>query len=300
MSATALRRALKPHFVWRPSQVVRRLAAERRGPGPRTERLPWGLPLRYDAGDAIGSSIARTGVYELCATEAILRLVDDGELTVDVGANIGYLSSAMAAAVGPSGRVVAFEPHPALRATLAENAAAWRTRPRCGAVDVRAEALSSRSGRATLREPRGFADNRGVATLEEVQPDAAGPGLEVETTTLDDVVGGERVALLKIDVEGHEAAVLAGGRASLAAGRIRDVLFEALGGLPSPASDELERHGYTLLAVRERLAGPRLAPPTADAERWMAPTFLATLDPERARARIGGLGWRALRPRWSW
>ena len=71
--------------------------------------------------------------------QALAGLVGPGEVVVDVGANIGYSSIALARAVGPRGAVIAFEPHPdnvrLLQANLARNgivnttvvaAAAWR------------------------------------------------------------------------------------------------------------------------------------------------------------------------------
>jgi FkbM family methyltransferase len=44
---------------------------------------------------------------------------------VDVGANIGYMTSLMAHKVGLSGKVIAFEPHPAIYKRLVNNVQDW-------------------------------------------------------------------------------------------------------------------------------------------------------------------------------
>ncbi len=45
-------------------------------------------------------------------SEVLARLIDPGDTVVDAGANVGYMTVLAAAAAGPTGRVVAFEPHP--------------------------------------------------------------------------------------------------------------------------------------------------------------------------------------------
>ncbi len=52
------------------------------------------------------------GYWEMWTTEAMLRFVRPGMTAVDIGANLGYFTMLMGDLVGPSGRVVAFEPNP--------------------------------------------------------------------------------------------------------------------------------------------------------------------------------------------
>ena len=106
------RSLLNPHpaYVWRPSQIGRRLAAGAPG-GHRTVVLPWGVEIEVDTGESVGSGIARLGVHEAAVTEAMWRLADPTDLALDVGANIGYFTSLLASRVD---RVVAFEAHPLL------------------------------------------------------------------------------------------------------------------------------------------------------------------------------------------
>ena len=104
---------IKPEYIFRPSQGVRRIL-RRLKPRPRSAvvELPWKLQLCIRLDDHIGWSIWRTGVYDLCVTEVLWRLIDKGETSVDVGANIGHMTSVMVKRVGASGKVHAYEAHP--------------------------------------------------------------------------------------------------------------------------------------------------------------------------------------------
>jgi FkbM family methyltransferase len=292
-----LARVAKPQYILRPRQVVRRMRVTRAPERAKvTSQMPWGLTLTYDPRDELGSSVARTGVYELPVTEAMFRLSDPGELAIDIGANIGYMTGVLAVAVGPAGSVLAFEPHPALHGELLGNVAAWRRRGGVAEIEVHQTAVSADTGSALLYVPAGFGANRGTSSLDAIDALAAAE-LEVRTVTLDAVLEGRGpVGLLKIDVEGHEEAVLQGARRLLRSRAVRDILFEEHRALPTPVTRRLEAEGYTVLGLAERLAGLRLADPTADASRarWHAQTYLATHDPVRARRRIRGLGWIAL------
>lgn len=300
------RRFSKPHFLFRPQQILRRLAWVVRGPGESqyaTLPLPWGVPIRCRLSDAIGGAIARIGVFELVVTEALWRLADPGELTVDAGANIGYMTSVLAARVGASGRVISFEPHPEVFAELRANTDAWSRISRLAPVDARQVALSDTSGELELVVGEDFADNHGVATLASSAPDGAPRGEQgrrwpVRVTTLDEVLGPDaRVGVLKVDVEGHERKLFEGARRVLSGRHIRDIVFEAHGGYPSPVTDLLEGHGYRVFALVQSLLRPRALPP-ADATElrppWEAANCLATLDPERAVARLRRFGWQTL------
>jgi hypothetical protein len=142
------RRLNKPHYLFRPSQALRRVAASRRSFGADDTvvcPLPWGVAIECRPADAIGSSILRTGIYDLLVTETLFRLADPGDVTVD-RANIGHMSSVLAAATGARGRVLSFEPHPEVVAVLERNVRRWRLDPGLGRIDVHACGLSRPRG----------------------------------------------------------------------------------------------------------------------------------------------------------
>jgi len=132
------------------------------------------------------------------------------KISVDVGANMGIYAFAMAKY---SHSVIAFEPNTDL----------WPFLRRFLGANVRLEdaALSNETGQAEFRI---VADNTGVATIEANNPLSMIDRPEtiaarsVTTRTLDSF-GLTDVSFIKIDVEGHEEAVLAGGRETIAANR---------------------------------------------------------------------------------
>lgn len=127
-----------------------------------------------------------------------------GDCYVDVGANIGSTVIAGAAEVGVSGRVLAVEPHPRIFRYMLGNIKLNGIRN----VTARNMALAAEPGAASLSDFR--SDD-----LNHIEP--AGQGaFAVELATLDSLTDAfPSVALLKIDVEGYEAQVLAGARNTL-------------------------------------------------------------------------------------
>jgi FkbM family methyltransferase len=290
----------KPHYLWRPRQMVRRAVRARRpAAGPTLMLpLPWGASLECFSGDAIASSIARSGVYDLLMTEALFRLADPGETAVDAGGNVGYASSALAAAVGAAGRVLAVEPHPAVHALLARNAGRWkREAPALAPIELCPLALSEERGQGALATGATFEANRGTATLApEFRPFAAAQ-VAVPLVTLDELAARRPIGVLKLDVEGHELEVLKGAPEQLGAGLVRDVLVEARRGRANPVTELLGEHGYAIFETRSTLTGPRIgaARPDSAVDYLEPPTLRATLDPERLLRRFGPRGWRSLR-----
>jgi FkbM family methyltransferase len=148
------------------------------------------------------------------AARVVDALVRPGAVAVDIGANWGLISWALARRAGAQGHVHAFEPNP-LHARSLHRMARRRS------MTVHSVALSDEEGTATLHVPV----RDGVASHYEATLDgsAAHAGaeqqrVEVPLATLDGVLGdaaGE-VAFVKCDVEGHEAAVLRGARRVLA------------------------------------------------------------------------------------
>jgi FkbM family methyltransferase len=156
---------------------------------------------------------------------------------VDVGANDGYYTLFAAGRVGPAGRVLAVEPSTRERINLKRNIA----RNGLANITVVPVALGAACGTAELRLAQGA--HSGHNTLgnfanDGVQADRVEP---VPVRTLDDVVGEQkldRIDVIKIDVEGAEASVIAGGTGVLGAMRpliILEISDKALRGQGSDA-----------------------------------------------------------------
>lgn len=134
------------------------------------------------------------------------RALGPGSVAIDCGANVGVYTALMAER---GATVYAFEPNPHAFAVLSERFA-QRANVHCSDA-----AVSDRTGRAPLflhrdsaTEPlRSSTGSSLLATKPNVSPDRM---VEVETIDLDAFVRGlgRRIALLKLDVEGVEIAIL--------------------------------------------------------------------------------------------
>jgi FkbM family methyltransferase len=157
----------------------------------------------------IGLGILR-GHYEAAEIAFARRQLRPGDVAVDVGAHIGFFTMQMAAAVGPSGSVYAFEPFPPnadlLERSLAENRFADR-------VVFARSAVGARGGRATLTFPQETLNAGGAYLLRDgAAPLGGNLTSDVPVVSLDDVVTRRPVRFIKIDVEGAEPQVLRGAR----------------------------------------------------------------------------------------
>ena len=287
----------EPHYVFHPMRAMRRML--RGDPSNAdinraTAELSWGLPLEVYRRDAIGWSILTCGVFDPCVTETLYRLIDSGDVVIDVGANVGYMTSLAAARSGAPGRVVAYEPHPGVFELLARNVARWRDHPDVAKVEPDRAALSDRAGAGELEVGPLFHLNMGLATLHPSgDAKAVSERLTVPLKRLDAEFDGG-VGLLKIDVEGHEPAVLRGARGLLDSRGVRDIVFEDHERYPSEATAIVEEAGYRLFSLENDLFGLRLKLPQqrGAVREWPGPSYLATCDPQRALGRLRPRGWR--------
>lgn len=288
---------IKAEYLFQPRVLCRRLFGRRTVDGPQEVRLPWGRRIRVDTRDNIGAPIATLGVFDLVVTESLWRLIDPSDLVIDIGANIGCMAAVMCERIGEHGRVIAFEPHPILFAELQANADRLAAQGVCR-IDARAVALGAERGELPLNVPKEFQLHRGECSLREQSESPAGRIL-VPVDTLDQVLGDSAVGLIKIDVEGFEAAVLEGGRNLFGRRAVRDCIFEEHADFPTPVTNRLEAWGYTLFRLDRLLTRPLVANPrqrrATSGVKWEATSYLATIEPARALDRLGRRGWQCLR-----
>lgn len=147
----------------------------------------------------------RTGQF--ITSEPEYRRLDDwvapGDWVIDVGANVGHYTARLSRLVGPTGRVMAFEPVPETFEILASLISA------AGAHNVSLFniAASAEVGVAGVSLPRFTSGltNYYMATLT-----SGGGEFNVLTLPLDALMPPKPVSLVKIDVEGHELQALQG------------------------------------------------------------------------------------------
>ncbi len=295
MNLTAL---AKPQFLFRPQQIFLRLARELyQQQILRAEvKLPWGLTIEVNPHEVIGRSIWHHGLYDLTVSEALWRLLDPGALALDIGANIGYTTSIMAHKTGPAGKVLAFEPHPALFRALEANVARFKQHETTGAIIAVNLALSDSRGASYLTYTDQFQTNHGIARLTDA-PDSAAKLIAVQKHSLDGMLGATNITLMKVDVEGHELQVLQGAKNLLQRQGVKHIIYEDLSGSDSAVHTLLASYGYSLYALGWNFWKPLISPIGAGPKiraGYEAPNYLATVDAPDVRARFQRRGWQIL------
>ena len=145
------------------------------------------------------------GCWEPWIETALLRLVSPGAVVVDLGANFGYYTLFLARAVGPKGKVFAFEANPhlidLLSATIIANGLGAR-------VVVKNAAIVDREDTVELHvDPRYCGGGHLAFGPEESELQH----YRVKGTTLCNALADiERIDVLRMDIEGSEPLALHG------------------------------------------------------------------------------------------
>jgi FkbM family methyltransferase len=154
----------------------------------------------HAADEGLTPSLRLTRQWEPAESAWLRRTIRPGDLVIDCGANIGYLTLLASTATGPTGTVLAVEPEPANVALLRFNL--WRNA--CDNVAVAQVAAGSRRDVLALRlNPSNLGDH-------QLHPEPAAGDLLVPTIALDDLLADMRVDVAKIDTQGVDHDVVAG------------------------------------------------------------------------------------------
>ncbi len=152
-----------------------------------------------------------------------------GSTFLDIGSNVGFFSLLAAQLVGPDGKVYAFEPDPAIHEALTRSASANQF----AHLETFRVALSDHHDESTFYRAKD-------GTANSLVPEAPGrehrytEQLVTQVTTLDRLASAgkisvDNIALLKVDVEGEEARVVAGMRETLQAASYPPIWCEVRG-----------------------------------------------------------------------
>jgi FkbM family methyltransferase len=167
------------------------------------------------------------------------RLLDPGDVFVDVGANVGSYSI-WAAELGAA--VVALEPAEDTFELLLEN---------ISINDYQVTAIRASAGSAC--GVTRFTVGQDCVNRLDPRGSAGVPTVQVEMVTVDSIIGDRFVRGMKVDVEGFEIEVLRGCERALSEHRIGLIQLEwnatcedALGTDRQPTADFLAKFGYKL------------------------------------------------------
>ena len=144
-------------------------------------------------------------VIEPVETKLFNDIIKNGEILLDVGANIGYFTLLMAKLSGPSGKVFSFEPEDKNFKILEKNVKINNYQN----VVLEKKGVSDRNG---INKFFLSSKNTGMHSLQKIRDDVK--EVKIDVIKLDDYFSAldlaEKISLIKIDVEGAEFQVLKG------------------------------------------------------------------------------------------
>jgi FkbM family methyltransferase len=153
------------------------------------------------------------GYWETWVSQCLARIVTQGSVCIDVGANFGYFTLLMSELSGVKGKVVAVEPNPTicsfLRMTQSIHAPHF---------DLAEVALSNKQGRTTLSVPTAYPGSASITSFMQ-HLGMKHSKMKVKTQTLDELAEQhnlQKIDVIKMDVEGAEPLVFEGMQQTIA------------------------------------------------------------------------------------
>ena len=177
-----------------------------------------GARLIVRAGESGLTGNLYCGLHEFEDMAYLLHVLGPDDLFVDIGANAGSYTILACAARGARG--YCFEPVPETYGRLMDNVRINNLSERVVALNL---GLSDKDGELFFTSGEDCTNH--VVRADEVTSD----GVRVEVVRLDSILRGQAPSLLKIDVEGYEAAVLNGAHEVLSSPSLHSVIMELNG-----------------------------------------------------------------------
>jgi len=216
------------------------------------EAVRAGCRMRLDLHELVSRLIYFLGSHEPAETALIERILGPDWVVIDVGAQIGFYTLLVAGRLDPGrGRVYSVEANPSTYERLRDHV----TTNGLYHVRVINLAIGETSGMIDLYPGPSY--NTGLSSVLN-RGCGVGP-VTVRQVTLDELVlkqGLQRCDLIKIDVEGAEAAVINGGMETLRRFRPRLLvefnasMLNRAGSSPSDLAGTLQGLGYALYDPR--------------------------------------------------
>lgn len=186
--------------------------------------------------------------YEIDTESVLQTILPKGGTFVDIGANVGMASLSARRAIGATGRIVAFEPQPAIseifRMAMQKN--------QLKNVELVEAAISSHAGTAAFFSPD---ENHGEAHFDAQIDKRPGSRLTIKVVDGSVLEMLDRIDAVKLDVEGHELTVLRAIDKILTVHRpliVCEVMGEHLrraGTRPQQIIDYISDRGYSTFSI---------------------------------------------------
>ena len=142
-----------------------------------------------------------TDSYEPETTALFKKIIRPGMVIIDIGAHIGYYTRLFARLVGPTGKILAFEPEPDNFRLLQKNTSRFEN------IKLFNLAISDQNGKISFYKVKNSTGCHSVIPQDQAEI------INVNATTIDSFIAREKIKhidIIKIDIEGGEAKALEG------------------------------------------------------------------------------------------
>jgi FkbM family methyltransferase len=234
--------------LYRMLSAVKWQLEKRIGTGRRRLALANGRLFAAHADCVISSALIYADMPEYEELHFVRQHLDTDDAMIDVGANVGHIGLLLNDIVGAE-KIFAFEPTPVTFQRLQVN---WELNREFGTPQLFQMAVGDCDGEALIPDVPVPNTMNAIVSADDERPGMSA-GVAVPVRRLDSMRRwwhGQRIGLLKIDVEGHEDDVFRGAVEVLKQDRPRLVMFESLDGALSPVVDGvLAASGYRVFQL---------------------------------------------------
>jgi FkbM family methyltransferase len=207
-----------------------------------------GVLMELDLAEWTQMQLLKRNWIEPRTLELYAKLLQSGDVFIDVGAHVGFHSLVARRAVGPDGTVICVEPQPSNAQKILNN---WRANNFAN-LKLLVAAAGARDSAVELSDQT--AADRSVLTLLDRGGKNEAQKFEVPLVRLDTAFarhGVKLVKLLKLDVEGYELEVVQGLGTRLS--DVQNLIFEVLENTDRDRAGALTKlladNGFDLLTI---------------------------------------------------
>lgn len=208
-----------------------------------------GFLMKVSPNDLIGRHIYLTGEFDRSIVEMLCKLAKPGDVLLDIGANIGYVSACFLHNVKAS-TVIAIEPQQSAISLLRANLASDRS-------SIYPYALADKDG------PIWFETNSHNIGQGRIVAKESLASLRIEArcpATMFKELGVEKIDLIKIDAEGAENTIISACAEHFERLSTRAVIFEDSGGNVDSIAQTLSNVGYDTFGIKKSLMSLHMVP----------------------------------------